>query len=124
MGPDAEAIAAAVRDLPSVASLGGGTVTQVATFLPGRRVAGVRVGETSVEVHVTARYGVPLHDLAESVRAAAALHAGGLPVDVSIDDLEVPGMDEPEGAVAELTETTGEPVSPPAVVPPGPQVVG
>lgn len=135
MGPDAEAIAEAVRALPSVAALGGGTVAEAATFLPGRRVAGVRIGETSVEVHVTARYGVPLHDLAESVRAAAALHAGGLPVDVSIDDLEVPGTDQPDEPVGELTESTGPPVSPPAVVaetsptgapavPPAPRVVG
>jgi hypothetical protein len=115
MDVDAEAIAAAVQDIPSVAALGGGGVTQVATFLPGKRVVGVRVGENTVEVHVTARYGVPLHDLAESVRAAAALHAGGLPVNVSIDDLEIPGLDPPDGPVAELTESTGPPASPPAV---------
>jgi hypothetical protein len=106
VGPDAEAIAEAVRALPSVAALGGGTVTQAATFLPGRHVAGVRIGPASVEVHVTARYGVPLPDLAAAVRAAAVLHSAGLPVDVAIDDLEVPGLDEPSGPVAELTEST------------------
>lgn len=75
MGPDAEAIAEAVRALPSVAALGGGGVTQVATFLPGRRVPGVRVADGRVEVHVTARLDMPLQDVAQSVRAAAALHA-------------------------------------------------
>jgi hypothetical protein len=108
VGPDAEAIAEAVRALPSVASLGGGAA-QVATFLPGTRVPGVRVGDDVVEVHVTARYGVPLPGLADSVRAAAALHAGGLPVDVTIVDLEVPGDDAPSAPVAELTQTTATP---------------
>ena len=116
MGPDAEAIAEAVRALPSVAALGGGSVTDVATFLPGRRVVGVRIGEETVEVHVTARYGVPLHDLADSVRAAAALHAAGRPVDVTIENIEVPGMDEPSSPVGELPESTG-PSPSPAVIP-------
>ena len=114
-GPDGEAIAEAVRALPSVASLGGGAVTQVATFLPGTRVAGVRIREDAVEVHLTARYGVPLPGLADSVRAAAALHAAGLPVDVSIDDIEVPGLDQPSAPVAEIPEST-EPAPAPAVI--------
>ena len=40
---DADAIAAAVLACPSVAGLGGGPAGAVATYLPGRRVTGVRV---------------------------------------------------------------------------------
>jgi hypothetical protein len=102
--PDADAIAEAVRTLPSVAALGGGLSAHVATYLPGRRVPGVRVADDVVEVHVTARYGVPLHDLATAVRAAAALHAAGRPVDVTICDVD---LDAPDvAALPESTTTT------------------
>ena len=108
----AEAIAAAVRRIPSVAVLGGGTVTQTATFLPGRRVVGVRVGEDVVEVHVTARYGASLPDLGDEVREAVATVTPGLRVDVFVDDLEVPELDEPTAPVAELTSAVPTPLPP------------
>ena len=108
----AEAIAEAVRAIPSVAVLGGGTVTQMATFLPGRRVVGVRLGEDTVEVHVTARYGASLPDLGEEVRRTVAPLAPGLDVDVFVDDLEVPDLDEPTAPVAELAAVIPTPLPP------------
>lgn len=88
--PDAETIACVVRGLPGVAALDGGGLVQVATYLPGRRIDGVRVGEDRVMVSLTARLGVHLPGLAERVRAAVAPLAAGLPVDVRITDIEIP----------------------------------
>ncbi len=89
--PDADAIAAAALATPGVSALHGGPGLEIAAYLPGRRVAGVRLPGDRVEVHVAARYGTVLPRLAEEVRAAVTPVAGGLPVEVHIDDLDVAG---------------------------------
>ena len=89
----ADLVAAAVRACPHVVDLTAGAFGQVATYLPGRRVSGVRLGQQdgdAVEVHVVARYGVQVHVLAVQVRHAVWSVLPGRPVDVHIDDLEVP----------------------------------
>jgi len=87
--PDADAIAAAALATPGVAGLHGGPALEFAAYLPGRSVAGVRLPGDRVEVHLTARYGTVLPALADAVRAAVAPVAGGLPVEVHIDDLDL-----------------------------------
>ena len=87
--PDADAIAAAALDCPGVSGLHGGPLNDVAAYLPGRTVTGVRLAEDRVEVHVVARFGTVLPSLAEQVRAAVTPAAGGLPVEVHIDDLDI-----------------------------------
>lgn len=99
--PDADAIAAAALGCPGVTGLHGGPLNEVVAYLPGRTVAGVRLAEDRVEVHVVARYGTTLPMLAESVRAAVTPAAGGFPVEVHIDDLEI------EPALLDLTEPAG-----------------
>ncbi len=84
---DADAVAAAALACPEVVSLSGGQFGEVATYLPGRRVAGVRVTTDRVDVHVVARYGVPLHQIADRVRRTVAPAVAGLPVDVTFDDI-------------------------------------
>lgn len=93
--PDPDAIAAAALAVPGVAALHGGPGLEFAAYLPGRSVAGVRLPGDRVEVHVAAVYGTVLPRLAEAVQAAVAPAAGGLPVEVHIDDLTVAG---PAGA--------------------------
>lgn len=88
---DADAVAAAVLRVPTVASLGKGEGVEVATYLPGRRVVGVRVNDDGVEVHVVARWGASLPDLGDEVRAAVAPHVSGRRVEVHVEDIEVPG---------------------------------
>ncbi len=39
---------------------------------------------------MVAKWGTPLPEVAEVVRAAVAPHAGETPVDVFVDDIEVP----------------------------------
>ncbi len=87
---DLEAVAAAALGCPLIVELTGGRFGEVATYLPGRRVVGVRQVEGEVEVHVVAKWGAPLPEVAEVVRAAVAPHAGGLPVAVFVDDIQLP----------------------------------
>ncbi len=91
----AEAVSAAASACPSVARMSGGPLGQVATYLPGRKVTGVRVKDGVLEVHVVARWGAVLPALGDEVRAAVAPVAGTLPVSVYIEDI-----DEPEALVA------------------------
>lgn len=122
--PDPDAVAAAVATCPSVAGLSGGFAGEVATYLPGRRVAGVRTSEGSVEVHVVARYGQPLATVDAEVRAAvSAAVAGPLDVRVVLADVEDPFTpDEPEPEPPALPEapstvgvaTPGRPAGPSA----------
>lgn len=83
-GEVADAIAAAVTACPGVAGLASGPV---ATYLPGRTVAGVAVRDGAVQVAVVARYGQPLAETAEQVRAAASQVAPGRRVDVAVEDV-------------------------------------
>ncbi|SDR95117.1 hypothetical protein [Actinopolymorpha singaporensis] len=88
----ADLIAAAVGACPDVARLSAGPV---ATYLPGRSVPGVAVRDGEVRVAVVARYGRPLAEIAEQVRAAVAPLVPARRVDVTIDDLAI-GDEEQE----------------------------
>lgn len=85
--PDPETLAAAVSRCPSVAGLGGGAAGEVASYLPGRRVGGVRVRAEEVTISVVMRYGSSVERAAAEVRAAVRPLAGGRAVHVRIDDV-------------------------------------
>lgn len=96
---DAEAIAARVAACPSVVRLAPRRAAgEVATYLPGRRVGGVRVRGDGIEVSVVGRWGVTVPDLAAEIRRAAAPLAGGRPVLVHVEDIdaEIDLSDMPE----------------------------
>lgn len=84
-----DAVAAAVLACPLVVSLSGGRAGEVASYLPGRRVTGVRIGDGTVTVHVVAAYGPTCEQVATQVRQAVHRVVGGLPVVVGIDDLDL-----------------------------------
>ena len=65
----AEAVAAAVDQVPNVRRSGGSGV-EVSTQYRGGRALGVALGNTEIVVHVTAE-GLPLEPLVVAVRAAA-----------------------------------------------------
>jgi hypothetical protein len=83
-------IAAAVLAVPHVVALSGGRVGEIATYLPGRRVEGVRMRREHVEVHVVARYGPTMAEVGAAVHAAVVGAVGPTQVIVGIDDLAVP----------------------------------
>lgn len=88
---DPAAIASAVRACRSVAGLSGGFAGEAATYLPGRRVVGVRMGGMRITVHVVGRYGPTVAEIADEVTAAVHRVAGPVTVDVVVEDLAVPG---------------------------------
>ncbi|WP_261555969.1 hypothetical protein, partial [Frankia tisae] len=113
---DPDRVAAAVTACPGVARLVAtptpgllsiparvgagdrGPVAEVATYLPRRRVAGVRVRDDRIVVQVDCRYGEPLADLAGRIRAAVLCAAPDCPrVDVVIRDLDPPDGPAPAG---------------------------
>ncbi|MEU4396783.1 hypothetical protein [Kribbella sp. NPDC023855] len=88
--PDlSELVAAAVLAVPGVAALHGGAFGEVATYLPGAKIAGVRITDDRIQVHLAVAAGYPVHDLADAVRAAVRPLAGQ-PVDVTIEDVVLP----------------------------------
>lgn len=82
----ADRIAAAVVAVPGVAALHPGMFGEVATYLPGRRVAGVRVREHGVDVHVSVRFGVPIRQVAERIQTAVAAIESG-PIAITVEDV-------------------------------------
>ncbi|MEU7827257.1 hypothetical protein [Catellatospora sp. NPDC049133] len=86
---DAEAIAGAARACRGVEALLGG-FPEVATYLPGRRVLGVRVTPRAVEIQLRAAWGIPAYEVAAGVQAAVVPLAPGRAVDVTIGGLGDP----------------------------------
>ncbi len=90
-GPDghgelADLVRAAVLSVPGVADMHTGTFGEVATYLPGRRIDGVRIRPDTTEVHVIVTWGSPVLAVADELRAAVEPLVG-TPVDVSIQDV-------------------------------------
>ena len=85
---DVDAIAAAIMACPAVAGLHEGGNLAVATYLPGRRVVGVRVEDQRVLVSVVLGSGSSVRMLESQVRSALAPHVRGRRVDVHVADVE------------------------------------
>lgn len=96
--PDPDAVAAVSLACPLVAAMSGGVLGEVATYLPGRRVHGVRLGADGIEVHVIGVFGPRMSDIADQVRAAVQPLAPGQAVSVHIDDLADPAPTSPSAS--------------------------
>ncbi|MEU3270851.1 hypothetical protein ABZ639_08380 [Saccharomonospora sp. NPDC006951] len=86
----ADAIAAAVTGHPAVVRLACGGHAALATYLPGRKVKGVRVtgaGEP-VDIGVVLTLGDPLPGVVAELRERVRAVAGDVPVNVEIADVE------------------------------------
>lgn len=81
-----DAVRDAVRAVPGVAGLHGGRFGEIATYLPGRRVAGIRSDGSGLDIHVVLYAGADIRGTAEEIHRAAAAVAPGT-VRVHIDDL-------------------------------------
>ena len=82
----AEVVAATVLAVPGVVKLHGGRFGELATYLPGRRVIGVRIDERGTEVHVVVSAAVPPVDTAGRIQRAVSAVAP-MPVRVHIEDI-------------------------------------
>jgi hypothetical protein len=85
---DVDAIAAATLACPAVAGLHEGGTWAVATYLPGRRVVGVRIDVRRVLVSVVLAPGSSVRALETQVRSALAPHVADRPVDVHVADVQ------------------------------------
>lgn len=102
----AEPVAFAVLACPSVAGLSGGPFGTVGTYLPGRRVTGVRITDHEVTIRIVARLA-PLRRIEAEVRAAVAALVPGLPVHLGVDDIDTGESDPPTAANTVGTTTAG-----------------
>jgi hypothetical protein len=82
-------LAAAVLATEGVAALHPGLFAEVATYLPGRRVQGIRVTDHGCEIHVVLDWDAPIWATATAVRRAAARWVEGA-VDVTVADIAEP----------------------------------
>jgi len=85
----ADQVAAAVLAVRGVTGLHGGMFGETATYLPGRRVPGVRLTEDVTDIHLTLTYGAPVFATAQQVRTAVAALVPG-PVNVTVEDVTSP----------------------------------
>ena len=88
-------VAAAVRAVPGVADLHAGTFGEVGTYLPGRRVVGVRLLPDHCEVHVALTWNSQVGETAHAIRAAVAAAGVRTRVDVTVEDIVDPDADPP-----------------------------
>lgn len=95
-GIDVDAVAAAVRGCPAVDDLDSGLLGGAATYLPGRRVPGLRIGPDRVEVHVRGVWNQPVSLVASQIRQALASLAADRVVDVVLADIAEPGPARPD----------------------------
>ncbi len=97
----ADRIAEAVLQHPCVRRLDGGEFGTIASYLPGRRVVGVRAGERGepVEVSVVLLLDRPLPEIVADLRRRVSAVAGPVAVDITISDIVTgEGDDDPADA--------------------------
>ncbi|UYP18064.1 hypothetical protein OED52_15505 [Rhodococcus sp. Z13] len=94
-GTIAERIAEAASGIAGVAGLHGGAFGEVATYLPGRRIEGVRLTDRLCEVHIVVLIPADLPAVAEAVRAQVAPLVE-VPVQVTVEDVRVGGREGAE----------------------------
>lgn len=94
----AERVAAAVTAHPEVAGLHGGRFGDITTYLPGRRLSGVRIGAEGepVQVGVVLHPIRPIPEVVRLLRRDVSALCGGAAVDITVADIALPG-DGPAG---------------------------
>ncbi|MGC2654660.1 MAG: hypothetical protein WA317_13905 [Mycobacterium sp.] len=131
-GVDVDALAAAVRSCQGVDDLERGPLGSVATYLPGRQLAGIRIGSDRVTVQVKGTWGVSVHELVAQIKQAAAPFVGNRTVDIVLADLTDPTPPQgaptaqdspspwttPNAAAAPNAESSSAPTAPSVPAPP------
>lgn len=94
----AEVVTDAVISVDGVVATHSGMFGEVGTYLPGRRIPGIRLGDDAVEVHVTVSYGSDLARTAAAIRSRVSALTGARTVDVRIEDIVTPVPEPPAQA--------------------------
>jgi uncharacterized alkaline shock family protein YloU len=83
----ADDVAALVLGVPGVVRLHAGVFGEAATYLPGRRVSGIKLGDDLIEVHVVVANGAPIREIAQQIHTVVAA-AVAAPVHVFVEDVD------------------------------------
>lgn len=86
----ADTVAAAALAVSGVAGLHGGEFGEIATYLPGRKVLGVRIDDRHCDIHISAEYPSDVNGVADGVRAAVEKLVP-VSVSVTVEDIIAPG---------------------------------
>lgn len=89
-GVDVDRLAATVESCPAVDALVDGPPAGAATYLPRRRINGIRIDGDVVTTQVRLRFGSTVGQLAQQVRRAAAPLVGPHRVDIVVADISDP----------------------------------
>jgi hypothetical protein len=120
-GVDIDAVHTAVSACPGVAQVGRGTLAAVTTYLPGRRIPGIRISPDSIELEVVAEWDATATDIGRHIRAALARLVRGRTVDITIADIVLPGEQPPTDVADEPPALDAAPQRP--ALPPAPTVI-
>jgi hypothetical protein len=110
-GIDVNDIQAAVLGCPGVAGLGSGTIGELATYLPGRRLPGIRVTPELVELEICAAWGPSAKLIAGQIWAALAAVVTDRPIEIVITDIAPPEMTPTAIAPPAMTPTAVSPTA-------------
>ncbi len=115
-GVDLDAVAAAVRACPAVDDLDGDArEASVTTYLPGRRLSGLRLADEALTVSVRSWWGVPVRQVAAEIQLAVGPLVGGRVVDVVVADLTPAPGHEPPVPLEPMLPAAGPPRPEPLV---------
>jgi hypothetical protein len=89
-GVDVEKLAAVVVGCPAVDAPVEGPPAMAVTYLPRRRVTGIRIEDDVVTIQVRLRWGSTVKTLAGEVWAAARPLTGARRVDIVVADISEP----------------------------------
>jgi hypothetical protein len=84
----ARRVAESALAVDGVRALDAGQFGEIATYVPGERISGVRIGPQHGEVHIVTGVARNLREVAEEVRAAAEMLAA-MPFVVTVADIHV-----------------------------------
>lgn len=117
-GVDVDAVHDIVLHCPGVAGLGSGLLGGAATYLPGRRVDGIRVNPGVLEIEIQAKWGSRVDEIADGIRSALARVAPGRRIDITIADIVLPG-EQPKARPVGAASASSPALDPP---PPRPEL--
>lgn len=100
VAPDPSLIALTVLGCPAVEALDEGAPGSVASYLPGRCIAGVSVGDDVLTVQVRMAWSSSVAALTQQVRAVLLPLAGGRRIDISVSDIALPEPADGPAAVS------------------------
>ena len=108
-GVDIDAVHAAVSNCPGVAGVGSGTLAALTTYLPGRRIPGIRINPESIELEIVANWDATAAAIGRHIRAAIAGLVSGRRVDITIADIVLPDEQPPADIADETPELVAAP---------------